>query len=81
MTNTINSWFHFVAELFSFLNPIMMFIATIMWVALYCRIRKELNRVNMKCYVLERQVEYIINAKNMDPEFIDILKKIYENHP
>lgn len=80
MIDAIAYWFHILAEILHFINPVGMAIATIMWVILYTRMRKELSRMYMRCYALERQVEHIVDREKLDPSFINCMKKLYEDY-
>lgn len=53
---------------------------TILWVVLYMRMSKQLNRMYMRCYALERQVEHIVDREKIDPGFINCMRILGEDY-
>lgn len=80
MIDTIAYYFLCIAQVLNFINPIGMAIATILWVILYTRMRKELGHMYMRYYVLERKIEHIVDREKLDPSFINCMKKLYEDY-
>ena len=74
-------WFHRIAEILYYINPIMMMIACCLWISLYSKSHKYHTKVTMRCYVLERQIDLILEhylIDKRDIEMIERLRKMYE---
>jgi hypothetical protein len=76
--DTVQIWLHWIADFFTILNPVMFFVATLMWVILHHKTIKQLDRSYMRCYSLEKQIDYLINKQNYDPEYVALLRKMYQ---
>ncbi len=60
-------------------NPFLFFFATLVWVSLYLRTRKELDRSYLRSYALEKQVDFLVGREHPDREFFDYMKKTYKD--
>ncbi len=74
-----NYFFEYFVRLFVFLNPILFFFCTMVWVRLYFRTRLELDRSYFRCYALEKQIDFLISDAHPDREFFDYMKKTYKD--
>jgi hypothetical protein len=73
--------FHFVAEILYYINPVMMMIACCLWISLYSKSNRYQDKIIMRCYVLERQIEVILENYVIDKREIEMferLRKMYE---
>jgi len=74
-------WFHVGAEILYYINPIMMIFACCVWISLYSKSSKYHDKITMRCYVLERQIDLILQHYVIDKreiEMIERLRKLYE---
>lgn len=79
--DTVCQWFHYIAEVLYYINPIMMFIACTMWVSLYSKTSAKQSKMDLKCYVLERQIDLLLvhySIDKTDIEHIENLRKLYD---
>lgn len=82
MIETISHWFHEMVGFFYIVNPFMMIFATIMWMVLKNRMDKELSRMYMRCYGLEKQVDFLVNNRNLndeDRQYFNYMTKTYKD--
>lgn len=82
---TLCHWFHYIAEVLYYVNPMMMIFACCMWVKLYCATSKRLSEACMRAYVLERQIDFIIHSgkygvpiSKEDLDHLDMLRRMSE---
>lgn len=80
MIDTISHWFHVIAELLYYISPLMMGFVSVLWIILRNRTVKEVNRMHLRCYALERQVEHIVDREKIDPAFINCMQRMYEDY-
>lgn len=81
MIDTIALWFHRIAEILYYINPLMMGLACVMWMVLYSRTSAYQSKITMRCYVLERQIDLLLQhyiIEKRDIEMIERLRKMYE---
>lgn len=78
---TIAHWFHYIAEILYYINPMMMIFACCMWIKIFFSTGRRLDDAMMRAYVLERQVDLLIqNSRHgtpiskMDMDHIDMLR-------
>lgn len=79
--DTVFLWLHCIAEFLHFLNPVMMCIATAVWIKLYSSTAKERIKIYSRCYILERQIDLLLTHYAIDQrdiQHIDILRKMHE---
>ncbi len=79
MFDTFCQWFHYGAELCYWINPFLMIFATCMWMLLKSRCDKELGRMYLRCYALEKQIDFIVNNRDIDKEFFNYMTKTYKD--
>ncbi len=77
MTETIVQFFYFLNDILRVANPFLFIAATCIWVRLNWKIQNEMNRNYLRQYCIESQIDYLIDCKEMDREYIDHLRKIY----
>ncbi len=80
MIDSIALWFHRIAEFFYLVNPIMMIIACIMWMVLCSRASGYHNKIVMRCYVLERQIDLLLIHYAVDQRDIEIIERLRKRH-
>lgn len=69
-----------IAQALHYINPLLLAVVSIMWIFIYTRMRKEIGRMYMRCYVLERQIEHIVDREKIDPTFINCMRKLGEDY-
>lgn len=82
MLDAIAYWFHEAVGFFYIVNPFMMIFATCMWMVLKSRMDKELKRMYMRCYGLEKQVDFLVNNRNLsdaDRHYFNYMTKTYKD--
>ena len=79
MIDTLAHWFHIGAELCYWINPFLMIFATIMWMVLKSRVDKEVQRMWLRCYALEKQIDFVVNNRDVDREFFNYMTKTYKD--
>lgn len=79
MLETIGHWFHVGAEFCYWINPFLMIFATCMWMVLKNRMDKELNRMYLRCYGLEKQIDFVVNNRDVDRDFFNYMTKTYKD--
>ena len=79
MIDTIGNIVHWISQICYIINPFMMIIACIMWMILYSKCRKELGRMYMRCYALEKQIDFVVNNRDVDREFFNYMTKTYKD--
>lgn len=65
-----------IVQLFTIINPFLMIIATIMWVKLHYRVTKTQNEIEIKMYILEGRIDYILNNSNFYKDYLDKLREL-----
>lgn len=70
MIDTIAHWFHVLAEPLYYINPIMMVFVSVLWLVLHNKMTKEVRRMYLRCYALERQIDHIVLVNNLDQTLI-----------
>lgn len=76
---TILLWLTALNDVLRIINPFLFIIATCTWIKLSWSVTKEMNRNMLKQYCIESQIDYIVNNRDIDREYIDHLRKIYSN--
>lgn len=79
MIDTLAYIFHQGAQVCYWINPFLMIFATCMWMVLKSRMDKELNRMYLRCYALEKQIDFVVNSRDVDREFFNYMKKTYKD--
>lgn len=69
--NTIGMWFNFSAS-------IIILVSSLSYLKLYLSIKGECSRMYLRQYVLERQINYIIETKELDKDYLKSLRTTYE---
>lgn len=59
------------------INPFLFFGCTCIWVKLYWSTQSMWNRNSLRQHCIEQQIDYIVNNRDIDKEYIDYLRKIY----
>lgn len=77
MIETIGLVLHYINDFLRIMNPFLFFGATIIWVKLYCATKNIMYRNYLRQHFIESQIDYIVNNRNIDREYIDHLRKIY----
>lgn len=68
---------HYLNDALRILNPFLFFGATCVWVKLYLSVQSAMSRNHLRQYCIESQIDYIVNNRDVDREYIDHLRKIY----
>jgi nicotinic acid phosphoribosyltransferase len=76
--DTLAHWFHLISEVLDYINPFMMMIALFMWIKLYFSVQSQCNKMYMRQYVLEKQVDYLASTTQIDPKYLNMLRKTYD---
>jgi hypothetical protein len=76
MIDTIGQFYYYLVNIFTILNPFIVFVCTILWVSIYFETRKEVNRSYIRNYVLQKKINDLLDKSDIDPEYIKILKKM-----
>ena len=79
---TLGNWIHWIAQIFYIINPFLMIFATCMWMVLKSRMDKELCRMYLRCYGLEKQVDFLVNNRNLndeDRQYFNYMTKTYKD--
>jgi hypothetical protein len=79
MLDTIAYIFHMGAQVCYWINPFLMIFATCMWMVLKSRMDKELQRMYWRCYALEKQIDFVVNNRDVDREFFNYMTKTYKD--
>lgn len=74
---SIGQFFYFLNDILRVANPFLFFAATCVWVRLNWKIQNEMNRNMLRQYCIESQIDFIVNHKDIDREYIDHLRTIY----
>ncbi len=74
---------HKIAEVCYFIDPFIMIIACAMWMKLYSSMRSECNRMYLRQYGLEMQVDHLVSVlrrQEVDPEYIKVLNEMHHKY-
>lgn len=77
MFETIGMVLHYINDALRIFNPFLFFGATIIWMKLYWATQNMMSRNSLRQYCIESQIDYIVNNKDIDREYIDHLRNIY----
>ncbi len=77
MMETIGYVFSCINDLLRVANPFLFMGATIIWLRLNWKIQNEMTRNMLRQYCIESQIDYLVNHKDIDREYIDHLRSIY----
>ena len=77
MNDSIIQFFIYLNDFLRVANPFLFMGATCIWVKLHWVIQKEMNRSMLRQYCIESQIDYIVNNRDIDREYIDLLRKIF----
>lgn len=80
MIETIGLILHYMNDALRIMNPFLFMAATCIWVRLNWRIQKEMTRNMLRQYCIESQIDYMVNNRDIDREYIDHLRKIYTGY-
>jgi hypothetical protein len=79
MLETIGAVLGYINEALRIMNPFLFMGATCIWVRLNWKIQNEMSRNMLRQYCIESQIDYIVNNRDIDREYIDHLRKIYSD--
>lgn len=79
MLETIGHWFHEMVGFCYIINPFLMILASCMWMVLKNRMDKELSRMYLRCYALEKQIDFIVNNRDLDRDYFNYMTKTYKD--
>ena len=79
MLETLAQWFHYGVELCYLINPFLMIFATCMWMFLKSRMERDLHRMYLRCYALEKQIDFVVNNRDVDRDFFNYMTKTYKD--
>lgn len=70
---------HCISTFLTVANPFLFFGSTCIWMLLYMRVRRELDRSYLRSYALEQQVNYLVNNSDVDKEYFHYMQKTYKD--
>lgn len=79
MIETICLVFHYMNDALRIINPFLFFGATCLWIVLKNRTDKELSRMYLRCYAMEKQIDFLVNNRDVDRDYFDYMKKTYQD--
>ena len=79
MLETICMVLHYLNDALRIMNPFLFFGATIIWMKLYWATQNMMSRNSLRQYCIESQIDYIVNNRDIDREYIDHLRNIYSS--
>lgn len=77
MIETIGLVLHYINDALRIANPFLFFGATCIWISLKMRMEKELGRMYLRCFALEKQIDYLVNHEKVDADFIRYMQGIH----
>lgn len=78
MIDTFVQWLHYINDALRIISPFLFFFCTCIWLSLKLRMDKELSRIYMRCYVLEKQIDFVVNNRDVDKEHFRYMANIYK---
>lgn len=79
MIETICLVLHYINDALRMANPFLFFGATCVQMTLKKRTDKELSRMYLRCYAMEKQIDYLVTNRDVDREYFDYMKKTYKD--
>lgn len=79
MIETICLVLHYFNDALRIANPFLFFVATCIWFSLKMKTDKELSRMYLRCYAIEKQIDYLVTNRDIDREYFDYMKKTYKD--
>ena len=70
---------HYINDVLRIANPFLFFGATCIWYSLKVRMDKGLSRMYLRCYALEKQIDFLVNNRDVDKEFFNYMTKTYKD--
>jgi hypothetical protein len=80
MIETICLVLHYINDALRIANPFLFFGATCIWISLKMRMEKELGRMYLRCFSLEKQIDYLVNNEKVDADFIRYMQGIHNEY-
>ena len=80
MIETIGLVLHYINDALRIANPFLFFGATCIWISLNMRMEKELGRMYLRCFSLEKQIDYLVNHEKVDADFIRYMQGIHNEY-
>lgn len=73
-------WFHRIAEVLYYIDPILMGYACCGWIFLYSRTSAYQRKIAMRCYALERQIDLLLMHYTIDKREIEMIERLRKMH-
>lgn len=70
----------YISHVLNIANPFLFGGATCLWIRLYLTVSDRMSRNYMRQYCLEQQIDFIVNNREIDKEYINHLREVYRSY-